>query len=593
MARPTVAELDTHLRRLTRWRSFALHLPGMEWEHISVIKDNHLGDIEEQKLDLYAKWLSVCPSASWSDVVQALEDVGQFTMAKEIKNNMSLALVPVQFENIELSGDLADRLMDLHTEFRSLTTEVKKEVEQKLDILDDFISFVEEEKVFQINLDSIQNNSDNFFNAIRPHYNFLDCYLMVNLAIILSGSIADWAGKYERKIKEVMKCTEIDRLHRQLGRFFENHNSGHKVKVFIKVHGAYGKVSMWLVKVLVKFLFDLESSDECQWFRVLPGSVELVFLADIGKVGILLDTSRKNMAFMRLVGIFQLKIGSEMVLQDKENEAFTFESSLENANKVNNPEAIFFLSECVFFKSIKVAQTGLSPHETKKPMPIANLPTSEVALSPTKDDEVMQELERLHSDFLSLTKDMKCLIESEVENKTKSLKDFVSHAQKQDLISVERFSSVETIDDFFAAIESHYTFLECSFVVHMTSILTNSIAKKAIDYQDRVTDFAKRTKLIHLVGKLQRFFKGRSDITVKFEEEYMNQTFWLFKNFINTFFSLKTEDVAQQFRVGYEGNITFLIHEDAIKLHGNRSKSGMETIENSGGPFGTVTLYFN
>ena len=255
---------------------------------------------------------------------------------------------------------------------------------------------------------------------------------MVNLALILSGSIADRARRYRYKRNKVMKCTEIDCLHRQLGGFFENDQSGHKVKVFIKVHGAYGKVSMWLVEVLVKLLFNLKHPSECQWFRVLPGCVELVFLVDIGKVGILLDTSRKNMAFMRLVGIFQLKIGSEVVLQDKENEAFTFESSLENANEVNNPEAIFFLSKCVSFKSRKVAQTGVSPPETRKPMPIANLPTSEVALSPSKDDEVIQELERLHSDFLSLTKDMKCLIEREVENKTKSLKDFVLHAQKQD-----------------------------------------------------------------------------------------------------------------------------------------------------------------
>ena len=88
------------------------------------------------------------------------------------------------------------------------------------------------------------------------------------------------------------------------------------------------------------------------------------------------------MAFMRLVGIFQLKIGSEVVLQDEENEAFTFESSLKNANKADNPEAIFFLSECVSFKSRKIAQTGVSPPETKKPLPLANLPRSEAALPP-------------------------------------------------------------------------------------------------------------------------------------------------------------------------------------------------------------------
>ena len=487
MARPTEAELDQHLRELTHWHSFALHLPGMEQTHISVIKENNPHDVEKQKLALYGKWLSICPSASWSDVVQALEDAGELSMANKIRANIPLALMPVQFENIQFSGDVAGRLMDLHTEFLSLTIEVKKKVEQQPKILKDFISHVKEEP-FQINLKSIKN-SDEFFAAIRPHYNFLDCYLMVNLALILSGSIADRARRYQYRINKVMKCTKIKKMHRRLGCFFQRHQSGCKVEVSIKVPGVYGEAPLSVVDVLVKVLFRLKHPSECQWFRVLPGSVELVFLAERGKVSILLDTSRKNEAFMRLVGIFQLKIGSEVVLQDEENEAFTFESSLKNANKADNPEAIFFLSECVSFKSRKIAQTGVSPPETKKPLPLANLPRSEAALPPqtrkplqkhedetqksdvpkpenenistksteedeslaklpTKDDEVIQELERLHFDFLSLTREMKCLIESEVKNKTKRVEDFVLHAQKQDLFSIGRLSSVETTDDF-------------------------------------------------------------------------------------------------------------------------------------------------
>ena len=82
-------------------------------------------------------------------------------------------------------------------------------------------------------------------------------------------------------------------------------------------------------------------------------------------------------------------------------------------------------------------------------------------------------------------------------------------------------------------------------------------------------------------------------IAKKVEAEYMNQTFWLFKNFINAVLSLKTKDVTQQFRVDYERNISFRIHKDAIELHGNQSKSGVKTSESSGGPFGIVTLYYN
>ena len=76
-----------------------------------------------------------------------------------------------------------------------------------------------EEEAFQINLKSIKN-SDKFFAAIRPHYNFLDCYLMVNLALILSGSIADRAGKYQGRRDEVMQCTKINELRCRLEVFF-------------------------------------------------------------------------------------------------------------------------------------------------------------------------------------------------------------------------------------------------------------------------------------------------------------------------------------------------------------------------------------
>ena len=62
--------------------------------------------------------------------------------------------MPVQIEYVEFSGDVAGRLMGLHTEFRSLTIEVKEDVERKPKIFLKCISHVEEE-AFQINLKSI------------------------------------------------------------------------------------------------------------------------------------------------------------------------------------------------------------------------------------------------------------------------------------------------------------------------------------------------------------------------------------------------------------------------------------------------------
>ena len=90
-----------------------------------------------------------------------------------------------------------------------------------------------------------------------------------------------------------------------------------------------------------------------------------------------------------------------------------------------------------------------------------------------------------------------------------------------------------------------------------------------------------------MVGKLEQFVTSDMYcvITVKVDVVWMKQKFWLFKTLVKALLSLRTKDAAQQFIVGSEGNITFLIHKDAFELHGNRPNSGAETC---GGPFGTV-----
>ncbi len=81
----TVATLDEQLSRLVDWEKFGLQLRGVKNEDIETIKKNHPADNAGQRLALYHKWLTVCPDASWSDVVIALEKAGEYTLAEHIK----------------------------------------------------------------------------------------------------------------------------------------------------------------------------------------------------------------------------------------------------------------------------------------------------------------------------------------------------------------------------------------------------------------------------------------------------------------------------------------------------------------------------
>ena len=81
---PTVKELHDELKDLKKWETFGISLRCMEYPIIEEIKkDEH--DTENQKLKLYAKWLNVCPDASWEDVIRALKRAEEFRLAKQVE----------------------------------------------------------------------------------------------------------------------------------------------------------------------------------------------------------------------------------------------------------------------------------------------------------------------------------------------------------------------------------------------------------------------------------------------------------------------------------------------------------------------------
>lgn len=83
--KPTIKELNTCLKDLVEWNEFALYLPDIHQRDIKIIIENN-PYIVNQKIALYDKWLNVSPNASWDDVINALEEVGENTIAQQLKD---------------------------------------------------------------------------------------------------------------------------------------------------------------------------------------------------------------------------------------------------------------------------------------------------------------------------------------------------------------------------------------------------------------------------------------------------------------------------------------------------------------------------
>ena len=63
----TVSELDQSLKTLVDWEGFGTQLRAIDVSVISITKKDVTG-VENQKRELFKRWLSRCPDACLSDV---------------------------------------------------------------------------------------------------------------------------------------------------------------------------------------------------------------------------------------------------------------------------------------------------------------------------------------------------------------------------------------------------------------------------------------------------------------------------------------------------------------------------------------------
>ena len=213
----TVRDLDDHLRDLVKWKRFALYLPGIDLSDIEVIDIEKRDDVAEQKLLLFSKWLSVHLKATWQDVVLALEKADEFTIANKLGMKLLPPASPVSpqqavdnttKEEVEVTEDIVEELDRLNTSFETLTLKSEKAIENGECLLSEVITYVKHRRAYKICGVTDVRNVAEFFDIIKPHYTFLNCYLLVNLALCLLPSLEQSAQEYISKVKELKKISK-------------------------------------------------------------------------------------------------------------------------------------------------------------------------------------------------------------------------------------------------------------------------------------------------------------------------------------------------------------------------------------------------
>ena len=368
-SRPTVKELDPALKGLVRWKSFAIQLPTIELSDVGEIEQNHRGNIADQRLAVYGTWLGKCVSASWLDVITALETIDENVLAEHLKVKHGLVLphssispgdanpqtpllpnssspdsyqdilVPSEVKVVKNLEWLSKCFGNLAADFR---TEIDRLVESDTTLLRKIAIRIEEEDSYTIEGLTAVKTTDELFKLIHPHYNFLDIDLLETIAEYLNCEHFTSKIKEHNESVEIFKSsTPVESLRNTIIPYVSMPNSSNpRSIVIIKLQKPWKKRSIKLVEKLAENLFP---GNRNTWFRVMDGSVYVMFLVPEEKTESLVATSRQKLQFMRLMGVISLQIGSTRVLSEDVTKSFSFDSAHLEASQLGNNEAIQFL----------------------------------------------------------------------------------------------------------------------------------------------------------------------------------------------------------------------------------------------------------
>ena len=544
--------LSEQLKDLVYWEGFAIHLPGIRQPHIDIIKREVRDNIDGQKQALFSKWLQIYPKASWENVIEALEKVDQQTLAVNVCAKLhkadtspipiSQSVVPreseVQREDrneacVPVSKKVIDDLEKMNTEFVTLTTQMISEVESNVEndpkCLKHLVRHVEQHQAFDIDFQSVQT-TDDFFRKLNPHYSFLDCYLIVSLALLLSQAIASKAKQYKEETEHFMINTEIINLHQQLEKYFHCFESNVKVKVLITLENAWGKQSVWLVKQLVQQLLCLEHPEQCQWFRITKKCLLLTLSASKCLTVSLLENSKQKLQFMRLVGVISLQIGDYSLFKEDEKEMFSFDNSLIQATMDNNIDAVQFLLE-----KVKVYVDA----QTTQPIVITT-PDNQYQT----ESILMYFLKELSTTFDWLIRD----IELQLKSACAVEKGNITAAMCSGFAK-----PFETTDEFVQIVKMHNSFLSCHILDDLLPLLSQSLAKSAKQYGSFLEEVKKEAKFSALKTPLETYFQNQPGefvmVSATLEAAWCACSMWFVEKLLQLVFTSAYFRVFQWFRV--------------------------------------------
>ena len=172
---------------------------------------------------------------------------------------------------------------------------------------------------------------DEIFNRMQPHHSFIDIDAINDL--IEDYPIDDTAlqarfDKYSDDVNKFIDSVKLDDMVTTIKGAIIGESTKVDPKIILKLSGKWNDKTIGQLRKLMKYLFD-EEAKYVTIKKFLKGSICIRFLVASNRLVQSLNAKfRAKFHFLHLLGIFQLIIDNQIIIDKEEDINFTFEESL-------------------------------------------------------------------------------------------------------------------------------------------------------------------------------------------------------------------------------------------------------------------------
>ena len=187
------------------------------------------------------------------------------------------------------------------------------------------------------------------FEYLWPYYSYIDCGVLE--AIInskrfkLDKQLQEDMSSYKQQLEDFKESTTLTEFKKAVEKAFipNPQVTSTTREVVIKINRHWGKKTLENFKTLVNHMFHQRMAH----IRVEEGSICVTLLVPQSVVEYILKITLLKKEFASVIGMFELTVDGQPILEEEENDRFHFDQALQEASKLNNNDAVQYLLDLI------------------------------------------------------------------------------------------------------------------------------------------------------------------------------------------------------------------------------------------------------